>query len=45
MVENLETTIIIKHCLCVMFAFQLGYLYISNDVLYDFDNFVSSSLY
>jgi hypothetical protein len=45
MVDNLAMTIILKHCLCAMFAFQLGYLHISKGVSYDFDNFVSTSLY
>ncbi len=45
MVDDLATTIILKHCLCAIFVFQLGSLHISKDASYDFDNFVSSTLY
>jgi hypothetical protein len=34
-----------KHCLCVMFVYQPCFLHISKDVLYDFNNLASSSLY
>jgi len=37
--------IVFEHCLCVMFVFQPSSLHISKDVLYDLNNFVSSSLY
>jgi len=45
MVDNSRTTTISKYCLCTMFAFQLGSLHISKDVLYDSNKFVSNSLY
>ncbi len=45
MVDDLRMTFVFKHYLCVMFAFQLGFLHISKDVLYESNNLVSSSLY
>jgi len=45
MVDESRTTAIFEHCLCPMFVFQLGFLHISKDVSYDFNNFVSSFLY
>jgi hypothetical protein len=44
-VDDLRTTVISKHYLCIMFVFQPSSLRISKGVLYDFDNFVSSLLY
>ncbi len=44
-VDNLGMAIIFKHCLCIMFVFQLGSLHISKDFSYDSNNFVLSSLY
>jgi hypothetical protein len=45
MVDNLRIIVVFEHCLCVMFVFQLGSLHIYKDVSYDYNNFVSSSLY
>jgi hypothetical protein len=45
MVDDSRMTVVFEHCLCIMFAFQLGSLHISKDNLYDSNNFVSSSLY
>ncbi len=45
MVDNLRAFFIFKQCLCAMFAFQLGSLHIFKDILYDFNNLVSSLLY
>jgi hypothetical protein len=45
MVDNLRTTVVFEHCMWAKFVFQPGSLYISKDVSYDFNNFVSSSLY
>jgi hypothetical protein len=36
---------ITEQCLCVMFRFQQGFLHISKDLIYDANNYVSSSLY
>jgi len=44
-VDDLRTTIISEHYLCIMFVFQPSSLRISKGVSYDFDNFVSSLLY
>jgi hypothetical protein len=43
--NNLGTTFASEQCLCIMFAFQLGFLHISKDVLYHSNNLVLSSLY
>jgi hypothetical protein len=45
MVDALGTTFFFKQCLFTMFAFQLGFLHISKDVLYDSNNLVLSLLY
>jgi len=45
MVDNSRTIAISEHCLCVMIVFQPGSLHISKDILNDFNNFLSSSLY
>ncbi len=45
MVNELGMMSISEHCLCAMFAFQPCFLHISKDVLYDFNNLVSSSLH
>jgi hypothetical protein len=45
MVDDSGTTTVFEHCLCAMFAFQLGFLHISKDVSNDFNNFLASSLY
>jgi len=45
MVDDLGMIATYEHCLCTMFTFQLGSLHIFEDVLYDPNNFVSSSLY
>jgi hypothetical protein len=44
MVDNSRTSTIFEHCMCVMFVFQLGSL-MYKDISYDYNNFVSSSLY
>jgi hypothetical protein len=43
--DKSRTTAIFEHCLCIMFAFQASSLHISKNVSYDYNNFVSSSLY
>jgi hypothetical protein len=45
MVNNLRMVVVSKHCSCAMFVFQSCSLHISKDVSYDFNNFVSNSLY
>jgi hypothetical protein len=45
MVDNSKMIIVFEHYLCVMFVFQPSSLHISKDISYDFNNFVSSSLY
>jgi hypothetical protein len=45
MVDKLGMMFVFDHCLCVMFVFQPSSLYISMDVLYDFNDLVSSLLY
>jgi hypothetical protein len=45
MVDDLGTTIVFEHYLCVMFVFQPSFLHISKGVSYDSNNFVSSLLY
>jgi hypothetical protein len=45
MVNDSRMASVFKHYLCTMFVFQLGSLHISKDVLYDFNNLVSSLLY
>ncbi len=45
MVDESRTIVVSKHCLCAMFAFQPSFLLIYKDVSYDYNNFVSSSLY
>jgi len=44
MVDESGMTIVFKHCLCVMFVFQLSSLHIK-DLSYDSNNIVSNSLY
>jgi len=44
-VDNSRTIVVFEHCLCAMFAFQPYFLHISKGILYDYNNFVSSSLY
>jgi hypothetical protein len=45
LVDESITTFAYKHCLCTMFVFQPGSLYISKDILYDSNNLVLSLLY
>jgi hypothetical protein len=45
MVDELGTMIVSKHCLYIMFVFQPCSSHIFKDVLYEYNNFVSSSLY
>jgi hypothetical protein len=45
MVDNLGTTTIFEHYLCIMFVFQPSFLHISKGISYDSNNFVSSLLY
>jgi hypothetical protein len=45
MVNNSRTTVVSKHCLYIMFTFQPRSLHISKDISYDYNNFVSNSLY
>jgi hypothetical protein len=43
-IDEFKTTIVCEQCLCAMFGFQCGSLYISKDVAYD-SNIVCSTLY
>jgi hypothetical protein len=45
LVDGIDTIIVIEECLCAMFVFQLGSLYIFKDAAYDANNNVSSSVY
>jgi hypothetical protein len=45
LVDGIDTTVVTEKCLCVMFGFQLGSLYILKDATYDTNNNVSSLMY
>jgi hypothetical protein len=45
MVDKSRTIVVSEHCIYVMFTFQPSSLHIFKDVLYDYNNFVSSSFY
>jgi hypothetical protein len=45
MVDNLGMTSMSKQCLCAMFLFELGFLHISKDVSYDYNNLVLNLVY
>jgi hypothetical protein len=45
LVDGIDTIVVYKKCLCVMFGFQLGSLHISKDATYNANNNVSNSMY
>jgi hypothetical protein len=45
MVNNLGMTSMSEQCLSAMFSFQLGFLHISKDVSYDYNNLVLNLMY